>query len=112
MKKALLILTLLSGSLATYAQDKPEPLVDRGLISELLSTIAIVIVVYLISSFIVRIIQQNFEYRLKSKIVDKQTSEGVVSQLMQPEKSSSRMRIVLQWFCTLLGVGIGFALMA
>ncbi|HEV2355191.1 MAG TPA: hypothetical protein VGR89_13165 [Puia sp.] len=111
MKKAFLIMTLLGGTLATYAQDKPEPLVDRSLISDLLSTIAIVFVVYLISNFIVRIIRHNFDYRLKSKIVDKQTSEGVVTQLVQPEQPGTR-RAVLQWFCTLLGVGIGFALMA
>ena len=111
MKKAFLVMTLLGGTLATYAQDKPEPLVDRSLISDLLSTIAIVFVVYLISNFIVRIIRHNFDYRLKSKIVDKQTSEGVVTQLVQPEQPGTR-RAVLQWFCTLLGVGIGFALMA
>jgi|SRR5579872_7282334 len=111
MKKTFLIMTLLGGSLATYAQDKPEPLVDRSLISDILSTTAIVFVVYLLADFIVRIIRHNFDYRLKSKIVDKQTPEGVITQLVQPEQTSTR-RAVLQWFCTLLGVGIGFALMA
>ncbi|HVS97137.1 MAG TPA: hypothetical protein VHE54_11665 [Puia sp.] len=110
MKKAFLFVTLLAGSLATYAQDKPEPLVTRDLLFSILNTCALVFVVYLIANFLVRIIRYNFDYRLKSKIVEKQTESGIVSQLVQPEKSNS-MRTILQWFCTLLGIGIGFTIM-
>lgn len=110
MKKAVLFVTFLAGSVATYAQDKPEPLVNRDLLFNILNTVSMVFVVYLIANFIVRIVRYNFDYRLKSKIVEKQTEEAVVSQLVQPEKTNSR-RLILQWFCTLLGIGIGFAIM-
>jgi hypothetical protein len=110
MKKTFLFLTLLVISLATYAQDKPEPLVNRDLLYSILNTCSLVFVVYLIANFIVRIIRYNFDYRLKSKIVEKQTAEGIVSQLVQPEKTNTR-RAILQWCCTLLGIGIGFAVM-
>jgi Na+/phosphate symporter len=110
MKKALLFLSLLAVSLSTYAQDKPEPLVDRGLLFDILNTISVVTVIYLIASFITRIVKYNFDYRLKSKIVDRQTGEGIVSQLVQPEQRNMRQTI-LQWFCTLLGIGIGFTIM-
>ncbi|HEV9037982.1 MAG TPA: hypothetical protein VGQ51_15205 [Puia sp.] len=110
MKKAFLFATFLAGSVATYAQDKPEPLVNRELLFNILNTCSLVFVVYLIANFIVRIVKYSFDYRLKSKIVDKQTQEGIVSQLVQPEKTNTR-RAILQWFCTLLGVGIGFTIM-
>lgn len=110
MKKAFLFLAFLAVSISTYAQDKPEPLVDRGLIYDIINSISILTVVYLISAFITRIIRYNFDYRLKSKIVDRQTGEGIVSQLVQPERSDMGQTI-LQWFCTLLGIGIGFTIM-
>ena len=101
---------MLAVCLATYAQDKPEPLVTRDLLFSTLNTVSLVFVVYLIANFLVRIIRYNFDYRLKSKIVEKQTESGIVSQLVQPEKSNT-MRTILQWFCTLLGIGIGFTIM-
>lgn len=111
MKKAFLFGTFLAGSLATYAQDKPEPLVNRELLYSILNTCSLIIVIYLIANFLVRIVRNNLDYRLKSKIVEKQTDEGIVRQLVHPEKSNT-MRTILQWFCTLLGIGIGFAIMA
>jgi len=110
MKKAVLSITFLAGSLATFAQDKPEPLITRDLLYSILNDGSMVIVIYLIANFIVRIIRYNFDYRLKGKIVEKQTEAGIVSQLVQPEKTNS-MRTILQWFCTLLGIGIGFTIM-
>lgn len=110
MKKAFLFVSFLAASVATYAQDKPEPLVNRDLLFNILNTCALVFVVYLIANFLVRIVRYNFDYRLKSKIVDKQTEEAIVSQLVQPEKTNTR-RAILQWCCTLLGVGIGFTIM-
>lgn len=110
MKKSFLFVTFLAGSLATYAQDQPEPLVNRELLYSILNTCSLVIVIYLIANFLVRIVRYNFDFRLKSKIVEKQTAEGIVSQLVQPEKTNT-MRTILQWFCTLLGVGIGFTIM-
>ena len=104
-------MTLLAGSVAAFAQDKSDPLIDRGTVNDLLTSASVVIVIYLIANFIVRIIRHNFDYRLKTRIVDKQTPEGVITQLVQPERINNR-RTILQWFCTLLGVGIGFALMA
>jgi FtsH-binding integral membrane protein len=110
MKKALIALTLLTSSIAAYAQDKPEPLIDRGMLFDLVHICAVILIIYLISSFILQVVRQNFDYRLKSKIVEKGTNEQIVGQLIQPDKANP-VNTVLQWFCTLVGVGTGFLIM-
>jgi len=110
MKKTLLALAILSSAVAAYAQDGHEPLIDRSLVSDFLNLCGIVLVIYLISAFILQLIRQNLDYRLKSKIVEKGTAEDIVSQLVQPDKKDSR-NVMLQWLCTLSGIGLGFILM-
>jgi hypothetical protein len=109
MKKALIIIAALGGSIVAYAQDKPEPLINRELIFDLVHVIMFILVVYLISSFILQLVRQNFDFRLKSKILERQTEEQIVSQLVQPEKINP-LNSVLQWICALVSVGVGFAL--
>src|SRR5580658_109041 len=111
MKKAVIIFAALSVSIAAFAQDKPEPLINREFIFDLIHIIAVLLVIYLISSFILQLVRQNFDFRLKSKILERQTEEHIVSQLVQPDKVNP-LNSLLQWICTLIGVGIGFALIS
>ena len=69
MKKALIIIAALGGSIVAYAQDKPEPLINRDFIFDLVHIIATLLVIYLISSFILQLVRSNFDYRLKNKLV-------------------------------------------
>jgi FtsH-binding integral membrane protein len=110
MKKTLLALAILTSTVTAYAQDAHEPLIDRGLVFDLLNMCVIVLVIYLISAFILQLFRQHLDYRLKSKIVEKGTAENIVSQLIQPEKKDPR-NMTLQWLCTLSGIGLGFILM-
>jgi hypothetical protein len=107
MKKALIIFAALSGSIAAYAEDKPEPLINREFIFDLIHIIAVLLVIYLISSFILQIVRSNFDFRLKVKILERQTQDPVVTQLFQPDKPNP-FNSILQWICALAGVGVGF----
>src|SRR5580700_7055727 len=98
MKKALIIIAALGGSIVTYAQDKPEPLIDRGMIFDLVHLLVFILVIYLISSFILQLVRQNFDFRLMSKMLERQTEEHIVRQLVQPEKINP-LNSVLQWIC-------------
>jgi hypothetical protein len=111
MKKALIIIAALGGSIVAYAQDKPEPLINRELIFDLVHVIVFILVIYLISSFILQLVRQNFDFRLKSKILERQTEQSIVSQLVQPDRINP-LNSVLQWICALVGIGIGFALIS
>jgi|HubBroStandDraft_6_1064221.scaffolds.fasta_scaffold712112_2 hypothetical protein len=111
MKKAVIAAAILMSSIAVNAQDNQEPLISRELIFDLIHIIAVVLIIYLISSFILQLIRHNLDYRLKSRIIEKETAENIVGQLVQPDKTNP-VNTLLQWFCTLLGIGIGFTIMA
>ena len=109
MKKALIITAALGGATVAYAQDKPEPLIDRSFIFDVVHIVAVLLIMYLISSFILQLVRSNFDFRLKSKLVERQTEENIVGQLVQPDKVNP-LNTVMQWICTLLSVGVGFVL--
>jgi FtsH-binding integral membrane protein len=109
MKKAIMLLAALGGSLAVYAQDKPEPLINRDFIFDLIHIAAVLLIIYLISSFFLQLVRSNFDFRLKSKILDRQTDENIVGQLVRADKANP-FNSVLQWICTLAAVGVGFML--
>jgi FtsH-binding integral membrane protein len=111
MKKTIVVAAMLTSAMVVSAQDKQEPLIDRGLIDGVAHICAIIFVMYLISSFILQLIRQNLDYRLKSKIIEKETPENVVGQLVQSDKTNPA-NTILQWFCTLMGIAIGFTIMA
>src|ERR1700722_12672248 len=109
MKKAFIISAALGASLVAYAEDKPEPLINRDFIFDFIHVIAVLLVFYFISSFILQLVRSNFDFRLKSKILDRQTEENIVGQLVQNDRVNP-MNTVLQWICALAGVGVGFML--
>jgi hypothetical protein len=109
MKKAFIIIAALGGSLVAYAQDKPEPLINSGLVYDLVHICSLLLVIYLISSFILQLVRSNFDFRLKNKIIERQTDQQIVGQLVQPEKINP-LNTVMQWICTLLSVGVGFTI--
>ncbi|HTR29224.1 MAG TPA: hypothetical protein VMH27_08135 [Puia sp.] len=109
MKKAVILFAALSGSLVAFAQDKPEPLINRDFIFDLIHIAAVLLVIYLISSFFLQLARSNFDFRLKNKMLDRQTDENVVGQLVRTDKTSP-LNSVLQWICTLAAVGVGFLL--
>jgi len=101
---------MLTSTIVANAQDKQEPLIDRELIFDLVHICAVVLIIYLVSSFILQLIRQNLDYRLKSKIIEKETAENVLGQLIPPDKTNPS-NTILQWFCTLVGIAIGFMVM-
>ena len=70
---------------AAHAQDNFDPLKDRQFIFDSVNICAVLLVIYLLSGFILRIVKQSLDYKLKNKMLDKQTGEPVIAQLLQPE---------------------------
>ena len=109
MKKIITATLVLLSSFAANAQDSFDPFKDRSLIFDVVNAISIIAVIYLISSFILQLLRQNFDYRIKSKVIEKGTSADIVNQLVQPNKKDPRTNI-LQWFFILAGIGAGFTI--
>jgi hypothetical protein len=111
MKKAFFAAALLLSSIVANAEDNQEPLITRELVNDMIHIIAVVLIIYLISSFILQLIRQNLDYRLKSRIIEKETAENIVGHLVHPDKTNP-VNTLLQWFCTLVGIAVGFTIMA
>jgi len=111
MKKSIIIIATILVSVAANAQDNFDPLKDRQFIFDSVNICAVLLVIYLLSGFILRIIKQSLDYKLKNKMLDKQTGEPVIAQLLQPESNKESRRYLLQWFFILTAIGIGFTAM-
>jgi hypothetical protein len=111
MKKLATSTVIILSSFAAFAQEDKEPLINRQLIFDLVNICAIVGVIYLVSNWILEMIKQNLDYKLKSKLIEKQTSENIIVQLVQPnKKDEGNGKTFLQWFFILAGIGTGFTI--
>ena len=106
MKKLIVAIPVLFVVGKIQAQDKVEPLIDRSLIFDVVNISGMLILLYLIFSFVLDLLQRNLDNRIKIKVIDSGTPEGIVSQLLAGKKKDVR-RDMLQWVCVLLAIGTG-----
>jgi hypothetical protein len=111
MKKILSTAIILSLAFAAQAQPQEvfDPFRDRQLYFDILNISAVLTGMYLISSFILQIFKQHYNYRIKNRMLDKGTEENIVRQLLQPDKKENKNGI-LQWFFMLAAIGAGLLL--
>jgi len=109
MKKIITAVIILLSSFAAEAEGSFDPFKDRQLIFDVVNIASILAVIYMISSFILQVLRQNFDYRIKSKVIEKGTAENIVHQLVQPNKKDPR-NTLLQWFFVLAGIAVGFTI--
>ena len=112
MKKTLTTAAILCFTIAAKAQDNNfDPLKDRQLYFDILNICGILAVIYLLSSFIMMILKQHYNYRIRNRMLDKGTEENIVRQLLPPDKKDNR-NYILQWFCMLAAIGAGLTLVS
>lgn len=109
MKKIFATASILSIAIASKAQDSFDPLKDRQLYFEVLNICAVLTGMYLISSFIQRMLKQYYGHRIRNRILDKGTEETIVREILQPDKNETKNH-TLQWFCMLAAIGAGLML--
>jgi hypothetical protein len=113
MKKLFVTVSAIFAALAGNAQDNTfDPFKDRQFIFDSTNICAVLLVIYLLSGFILRIIRQSLEFKLKNRIIDKEIGERVVAQLLQPESKKEKRNYLLQWFFILVAIGLGFSIMS
>jgi hypothetical protein len=112
MKKTLATAAVLSFTIAAQAQDNNfDPFKDRQLYFDILNICGVLAVIYLLSSFIMLILKQHYNYRIRNRMLDKGTEENIVRQLLPPDKKDNR-NYILQWFCMLAAIGAGLILVS
>jgi hypothetical protein len=112
MKKFILITGVMLASFAASAQEVRDydPFRDADFLKQTMQVSAIVIVIYLLSTFLLTVIRLFMDFRLKNKMIDKGASEYIVNQFLQPQKKDSRSTAI-KWAIIVAGIGIGFTLM-
>jgi hypothetical protein len=109
MKKIKILLAILVTSPALHAQNYFDPLKDSGYMFDLTRLIATLIGIFLVSAFILSVIKLIFDHRIKRRLIDKGTSENVVSQLLMPGRKDNR-NIAIKWAVIFAGIGAGLSL--
>ncbi len=108
MKKAVTIILTQLTVQALNAQDGYNALQDKGFLSDIMKSVAILLVFGLGASFIINIIKMILDYRLKNKMIEKGISENLASQFL---KTGSKNEVI-KWFAILCGIGVGLILVS
>ncbi|MEO6228472.1 MAG: hypothetical protein ABJB11_22815 [Ferruginibacter sp.] len=107
MKKILVSMLLVSSSIGAFAQGNSR-MIDKGTFEELVRDIVLVLMLYIVTNFILSMIRLFLNDRLKRKIVEHDTSEIIVAQLLVNKKSERENSLKL--FCALTAIGVGLAI--
>ena len=105
MKKIYITLLLFSATFGAHAQSNTNLMSDKGTFEEFVRDIMLLLIVFMVTSFILTMIRLFLDNGLKKKIVEMGTPETVVSQLMATGKNE--VRNSLKWFCALCGIAAG-----
>jgi len=108
--KKLVILTALLISTATvvHAQEQDALLDDKELAHNVLNAVAILLTIYLASSFILSLVKLFLSDRLQRSMLEKQTPENIVAKLLPRHKSEKQRTI--KWFFLLFAISIGLTI--
>jgi drug/metabolite transporter (DMT)-like permease len=74
--------------------------------SEIFEVCATIFVVGLFMLFILTVMKQIFEHRLKNKILDKGMSENIATSILSTHGNENK-NTNIKWFAILAGLGIG-----
>jgi len=108
MKKIYLTLLLFPAALGANAQGNTNLMNDSANLKEFVSDIVILLMIFMVTSFILTLIRLLLDNGLKKKMVEMGTPETVVSQLMTTGKNE--VKNSLKWFCTLCGIAAGLGI--
>ena len=99
---------LMTGPLV-HAQNYFDPMKDSGYVFDLTHILATLAVIFLITAFILSLVKLIFDHRIKNRIIERGSSENIVSQLLLPGKSEGR-NMAIKWAIIFAGIGAGLSL--
>ena len=108
MKKIYITLLMFSAVFGAQAQSNTNLMSDSATFEEFVRDIMLLLIIFMVTSFILTMIRLILDNGLKKKIVEMGTPETVVSQLMATGKNE--VRNSLKWFCALCGIAAGLGI--
>ncbi len=109
MKKTILFAAILLTTLVTQAQETEpyDPFRDKGFLDTMFKVSSVVVIIYLVSTFLLNMVKQFLDYKLKRKMLDKDATETIVRQLLDTKRKDSRLTAI-KWAVITGGLGLGF----
>lgn len=109
MKKITLIASLLLfTTIGANAQTSSYLMSDKATFEEFVRNIVILLMIYIVTSFILAMIKLFLDSRLKNKMVEAGTPDTVVTQLLATKRNENWNS--LKWFCALGGISGGLGI--
>lgn len=107
MKKITTLMLLVSATLGAHAQSSTNTFADKNTFEEFVRNVVLLLMIYLVTSFILNMIRLFLTDRLKRKIVETGTSEAIVTQLLDTKKSDKENSLKLFFVLAAIAVGLG-----
>jgi Zn-dependent protease with chaperone function len=108
MKKIITLTLLLPAALGAQAQSRTNAFTDNRTFEEFVRNIVILLMLYMVTSFILNMIKLFLNDRLKRKMLETGTPEAVVAQLLDTKKADSETS--RKWFFALAAIAIGLGI--
>jgi len=106
MKKMMLLVVSFAASLTANAQDKNP---DAEGFRQVVLNATAVAVIYLVTVFVLKVMQAMHGYRLKNKLIEKGIPEAITVQYLRPEESDTGNQPI-KIFLVLAAAGIALLL--
>ncbi|MET0466956.1 MAG: hypothetical protein ABW007_27595 [Chitinophagaceae bacterium] len=107
MKKLSLLAAILLSTVMVNAQGEPGYRNVLPVPEEVMRAVIIFTGMYLIGSFILTLIRQILDHRLKRRMLDKGVSDELARQFFQSNTKDVKT-LTMKWFIIFLSVGAGF----
>jgi Zn-dependent protease with chaperone function len=108
MKKIFILTLLVIAAFSSQAQSRSNTFTDNRTFEEFVRNMVILLMIYMVTSFILNMIKLFLNDRLKRKMVETGTSEAIVAQLLDSKKSYTETS--LKWFFALAAIAIGLGI--
>ena len=96
---------MVSATLGAHAQSVTNVFTDKNTFEEFVRNVVLLLMIYMVTSFILNMIKLFLNDRLKRKIVETGTSEAIAAQLLDSKKSDKENS--LKWFFALAAIAVG-----
>ena len=109
MKRTItLILLLLTSTFGAFAQRLDTVGPDRGTVLFFGNAVAILLTIWMISSFLLALVRLFLNDRLRRTLLEKNASEETIAQILPPKSDFSQLS--LKWCCLFAATGIGLTI--
>ncbi|MEO6722990.1 MAG: hypothetical protein ABIN67_21670 [Ferruginibacter sp.] len=105
MKKIITLTLMVSATLGADAQSSTNATIYQSTFEEFVRNVVILLMIYMVTSFILNMINLFLNDRLKRKMVETGTPEAIITQLLDTKKSDKETS--LKWFFALAAIAVG-----